>query len=96
MDKIKIYKNYGCLANERRAIYTCGGPHPTSVCNDELMVKIPDGWNCHENEWGELFVEAPWGWNYRPDELMAGDEAPYFMGINKDGAQFKVKLEVVD
>lgn len=41
-NSIEIYKNYGCLAAEKRNLYTYGAPHATAVCSDKMTVEIPD------------------------------------------------------
>lgn len=93
---LEIYKNYGCLATEKRIVYTYGAEQPTAVCSDKIKVKIPEGWELSKNNTGEVLVESPWGWIYNPNELLMGNKNPCFYGINKDGEQFNIKLEVVD
>ncbi len=95
MDTIKLYVNYGCLAHEKKIVYTCDMPASTAVCSDKLTVKVPEGWEAYESQCGGTVFRAPWGWVYTPDEILAGDDHPCFYGINKDRRRFKVKLEVV-
>ena len=61
METIKIYKNYGCLAAEKRSIYTYGAEQPTATCADVIIVKIPDGWKVINSE-NDILLESPWGW----------------------------------
>lgn len=89
----KVYKNYGCLAAEKRVIYTAENPQPTATVSDEIEVTVPDGWKLDENEFGSLVVTAPWGWTYTPNELLQGNENPYFAGIDKDRNEFRIKLD---
>lgn len=87
------YKNYGCMAAEKRAVYTAGNPQPTATASDEIEITMPEGWKLDENEFGGLIVTAPWGWTYTPDELLQGDENPYFGGNDKSGNGFRIKLD---
>ena len=57
MSTIKIFKNYGCLAAEKRNVYTYGTEQPTATCADEITVKIPDGWKIVDSENDILFPE---------------------------------------
>lgn len=92
---IDIFKNYGVLAAEKRAVYTYGAEESTAVCSDVLTVKIPDNWECGENHMGELILTAPWGWNYTVNDVLQGDENPYFYALDKDGRKHIEKLEIV-
>lgn len=42
MTQIKIFKNYGELAAEKRNIYTFGGASETATYADEITVKLPE------------------------------------------------------
>lgn len=93
--ELQIFKNYGCLAAEKRAVYTYGAEHPTAVCSDVLTVYIPEDWQIFENELGEVLLTAPWGWNYTVNEVLSGDEKPCFSGMDKNGKRFCTFLQVV-
>ena len=95
METIKIYKNYGCLAAEKRSIYTYGAEQPTVICADEIVVKIPDGWKVVNSE-NDILLESPWGWTYNPNNLLHGNENPCFMGYDRNGRIFNIPLEVVE
>ena len=95
-ETLKIYKNYGCLTAEKRAIYTYGSKQSTAVCADEITLEIPEGWKLKENNMGEILIESPWGWTYSPNELLCGNENPCFGGCDKDGKRFLIKLKVVE
>ena len=95
METIKIYKNYGCLAAEKRSIYTYGAEQPTATCADVIIVKIPDGWKVVNSE-NDILLESPWGWTYNPNNLLHGNENPCFMGYDRNGRIFNIPLEVVE
>lgn len=82
--KIKIYRNYGVLAAEKRNIYTYGAPYNTADCWEELTVETPEGWEPFENTMGKLMVKAPWGWDYEINEVLQGNERPCFSALDKD------------
>lgn len=88
----KIYKNYGCLAAEKRIIYTHGMPQPTAKCSDEIIIKIPEGWETYENDVGETILTAPWGKFYEMNEILCGDEFPCFRTF---GNGERIRLEVM-
>ena len=85
--------NYGCLAREKRPVFTAGNPDATATVSDPVEYTIPEGWELYETEAGDMRVEAPWGWNYDPNELLEGKEEPYFAGIDADGSVFRKKLK---
>ena len=93
MKTMEIYKNYGCLAAEKRFVYTYGVEQPTAVISDKITVKIPEDWGVEENEFEEKILTAPWGWKYNPNEVLGGDEYPHFRAIDKDGTLYSVVLE---
>ena len=95
METLKIYKNYGCLAAEKRNVYTYGAEQPTATCADEITVKIPDGWKVVDTE-SDILLESPWGWTYNPNDLLNGNEKPCFMGYDRDGRIFNIPLEVIE
>lgn len=61
MKQFDIYKNYGILTAEKRAVYSVGGTSMTATCYDKLTVEAPAGWEVWESESGELCATAPDG-----------------------------------
>lgn len=96
MKTFEIYRNYGCLAAEKRVIYTYGAEAETAVCSDEITVGVPDGWKLYETVSGKIACEAPWGWKYNINELLCGNEYPYFSAIDKSGKNNLIKLEIIE
>lgn len=92
--EFEIFCNYGCLAAEKRNIYTYGGQHHAAVCSDKVVVKLPanDWFGIYETEIGNLAVESAWGWNYDINEILQGNEKPSFFAVDKDGKGHMVKL----
>lgn len=84
MKSIKIFRNYGVLAAEKRNVYTYGAEHSQAVCSDEITVEIPEGWETYENDLGQTMLTAPWGWNYFINEVLSGNKNPYFQAYDKD------------
>lgn len=95
MKTIKIYENYGVLGAEKRSVYTYGGQHARATCSDEMTVEIPDGWEAWENAMGETIVTAPCGWNYEINEVLAGNERPEFMAMDKEMKMHHYKLRIL-
>jgi len=93
---INIFKNYGCLAAEKRTIYTYGGQHHRAVCSDIISVKIPEGWKTYESASGELMITSPWGWNYQINEVLSGNEFPCFSAVDSDGRNYMARLGGVE
>jgi|GEM_PF-4168761 len=93
MDKIRGFANYGCLAAEKRVVFTAGSPAGTATCYDEVEYTIPEGWEAYETIFDTIAIEAPWGCKYSPDQLLKGNKNPYFMGIDKEWKEFRIKLE---
>lgn len=89
----KGYINYGVLAAEKRQIWTAAAHHAYATAYDEVEITIPDGWTVEENAFGDMIVTAPWGWAYKPNELLQGNENPYFSGFNQSGNGFRIKLD---
>lgn len=87
------FVNYGCLAAEKRPIFTAGNPAETAAISDPVEYMMPEGWELGENGAGDPVVTAPWGWDYSPNDLLEGKKDPCFAGIDKNGNGFKVKLE---
>ena len=96
MKTTKIYKNYGCLAAEKRIIYTHRMPQSTAVCSDEITIEIPEGWEPYENDAGNMLLMAPWGWGYDINELLGGNENPYFIAIDKNGKEKRIQLKIIN
>ena len=95
MKKISGYKNYGCLAAEKIAVFTIDKPNPTATVSDKIDIEIPDSWEVWENQYGNTMLTSPWGWEYKADELIdrAGDETPCLAGYDKDGNRFRINLK---
>lgn len=89
----KGYVNYGCLSAEKRKVWTAQLPASTATASEAVEYTVPDGWDMGYNEMGGVVLTAPWGVNYRPDELLGGNEDPYFIGTDADGKGFRVKLD---
>lgn len=92
---IEIYRNYGCLAAEKRIKYTFSAPNSTATCSDRITVEIPEGWELAENFMGQTIVEAPWGWTYMIDDVLHGDKVPCFIALDKDMREQKIFLKEV-
>lgn len=95
MKEIKIFRNYGCLAAEKRNIYTYGNEAGTAVCSDEITVGVPDGWKVYETVSGGIACETPWGSRYGINQLLEGNEHPYFAAYDNTGRLRRVQLKVI-
>lgn len=95
METIKLYRNYGCLAAEKRVVYTYGQQASSAVCSDIIEVKLPDGWQAEVSPWGFLLVTAPWGWVYEMQEILAGNEHPCFIVHDDKQKKHVLQLKVV-
>lgn len=95
MKTMEIYKNYGCLAAEKKVIYTYGNEAGTAVCSDQITVIIPDGWETSENIFGDLLLIAPWGDVYLPNDILGGNEQPHFIVMDDKGNERHYKLQTV-
>ena len=93
MKTFKGFINYGVLAAEKRQKWTATAKHDLAVVSDEVEIMVPEGWELNEDNMGYPIVTAPWGWTYDPNELLQGDENPYFSGIDKDNKGFRIKLD---
>ena len=89
-----IYKNYGCLAAEKRIIYTFGAPQPTATCYDKINVDLPDGWHEVATDYGDA-VKSPWGAVYWISEVLAGNKRPEFAAYDYEGSLHRYELETV-
>lgn len=92
MKTFKGYVNYGCLSQEKRPVFTGGNPQPTATVSEPVEYIVPKGWEMDDTATG-VVLTAPWGWTYTPNELLKGNENPYFYVINKDGEELHIKLE---
>ena len=52
MKTFKGYINYGCLAAEKRPVFTEGNPQPTATVSEPVEYTVPEGWGCDETEIG--------------------------------------------
>lgn len=95
METIEIYCNYGVLAAEKRNVYTFGAEHPHATYSDKMTVVVPEGWEVYQNQMGQTMVTAPWGWDYEINEVLQGNEYPYFRAYDKDMEMKVLKLEEV-
>ena len=96
MKTIEIYENYGCLAAEKRKVYTYGAEHATATCCEKITAEIPDGWELFENTMGQKMVKAPWGWEYGINEVLKGNERPEFCAMDKNGNLKRFALKVIE
>lgn len=74
MKEIKIFRNYGCLAAEKRNIYTYGNEAGT----------------------GDIACETPWGGRFGINQLLEGNEHPYFAAYDNNGKRHRVRLKTID
>ena len=95
MTTFKAFINYGVLGAEKRNVWTAEAPHVHAVCSDMVDLIVPEGWELYQNHMGDNMVTSPWGWDYSLNEVIAGNEDPYFIALDKDGNEKRVKLEVV-
>lgn len=56
-----IHRNYGCLAAEKRCVYTHKVPAETAVTYDRLVVETPDGWDAYETPAEDIVLTPPDG-----------------------------------
>lgn len=89
----KGYINYGVLRAEKHQVWTAEVPASTATCADEVEIAVPDGWELCRNNMDKLFVTAPWGYNYGLNEVLKGDDHPYFIALDKDGKEHHCKLD---
>lgn len=96
MKEIKFFRNYGCLAAEKRVIYTYGTEAETAVCSDEITVGVPDGWEICETISGEIACETPWGGRFGINQLLEGNEHPYFAAYDNAGKLHRIRLDTAE
>jgi len=86
MQEIKIYKNYGVLAAEKRKVYTYGGEHVHATCSDEMTVLVPNEWGLYKNQMGNIMAESPWGWCYEINDVLTDINGhPAFRAMDESG-----------
>ncbi|ODR35518.1 hypothetical protein BEI60_16460 [Eisenbergiella tayi] len=95
MKEIKIFKNYGCLAAEKRVIYTYGAATKNAAYSDEITVAVPANWEIYETVSGDIACKAPWGATYSVNELLDGNDHPYFAAYDNSGVLHRVQLQIV-
>lgn len=93
MNTIEIYCNYGVMAAEKRNVYTFGAPHESATCSDKMTVAVPEGWEIYQNQMGQTIATAPWKWDYEINEVLQGNEYPYFRAYDKNMNMKVFKLE---
>lgn len=96
MKEINFFRNYRCLAAEKRVIYTYGNGAETAIYSEEITVIVPDDWEIYETVSGATACEAPWGATYGINELLEGNEHPYFAAYDNNGELHRVRLEAVE
>lgn len=69
-----VTRNYGCLAAEKRIIYTLG-KREDAVATDEIVVDIPSEYNPFVSDAGYIIVEIG-NAQYLFYELLCGNEVP--------------------
>lgn len=97
MKTIILYANFGCLAAEKKTVYTYGVEHCHAVCSDRITVKMPEGFEIGENNFGETIIKTPDVNWYTVNELLytGKDDLPCFRYF--DGYKpVTVQLEVVE
>lgn len=93
--KIRAYKNYGVLNNEKKNIFTVSSPASTAVAYDEIEIDIPEEFQVFENNFGSLLIKAPNGKTYFADEIIGQvSEGPALMWY--DNGMHCVKCEYVE
>lgn len=95
MKQFDIYKNYGVLTAEKRAVYTVGGPSSTAKCYDKLAVEAPAGWAFWRDEAGTLGATTPDGRDYLVRDILCGDTHPTLRYWTPETGDCFVELRVV-
>lgn len=93
MNTFTGYINYGCLGAEKRQIWTALVENNTATCSDKVEITVPEGWRLYETKSGDQGVTAPWGWDYSLNEVLAGNEYPHFIAIDKDRKEHRIRLD---
>ena len=96
--EFNIFCNYGCLAAEKRNVYTYGAQHQTATCSDRITVKLPanDHFNIFETVSGEFAVETSWGLNYDLNDILQGSDNPCIYAVDREGKGHRVQLVKVE
>lgn len=93
--KIRAYKNYGVLNNEKKNIFTVSSPASTAATYDVIEIDIPDGFQIFENNFGSLLIKTPSGKTYFADEIVGqAGEAPALVWY--DNGMHCVKCDYVE
>lgn len=93
MEKLKVYRNYGCLEAEKRAVYTHSAPESTAVTYDEITVIVPDDFGISKNYMDQTLIETPDGMIYLFDDLLRGNRVlciKYYDGVKMHYIGLKV------
>lgn len=85
--------NYGVLSAEKVNVWTALSAHAYAAVSEKVIITVPNGWELGQNEFGSLIITSPWGWTYGPNDLLRGNDTPYFAGVDKSGQNFMVKLD---
>lgn len=95
--QFEIYKNYGVLGADKRAVYTYGGEHHTAKCSDKMTVELPENeyFSFYKNYMDQLMVESSWGGHYDVNEVLKGNEKPCFIAIDDTGKEHRVYLKEI-
>ena len=51
MKTFKGYINYGCLAAEKRPVFTEGNPQATATVSEPVEYTVPEGWGVMKQKW---------------------------------------------
>lgn len=90
--EIEVFRNYGCLAADKRIIYSHPGPIDQAVLSEKICILVPEGFCIGENVMEETLIIAPWKLNYMVNELLGGNKHPYFTWAD-DGGSHYIKLK---
>ncbi len=93
MNILQGYINYGCLGSEKRRIFTAEQPEATAVVSEKVEYILPKEWELYETIVGSIAVLSPWGQRFLPNDILAGDEYPCFLGYDKHGYYFCHRLK---
>lgn len=89
--KTNIYKNYGILRAEKRALYSTAA----ADISDELIVEIPEELHPYETEMGEIAIKPENSYPYLLRETLIGNEKPFISYYDKDSNLKHVELTVM-
>ncbi len=92
---IELFANYGCLAAEKRIVYTWGNP-ADGVGYDKIKVELPEGWDYGFTMTGDMILTSPEGWDYPINDILCGNDDPTINAIDRrNGADNFIALKVV-